>query len=223
MNIKQVRDTATRFGLQAAAADIAYRAARRVTEVTVLQGVTLTILGVEPKFLSDDAGCRWAFLDRDALHGALRRGNALGMDAAFIDAALGRGDRCYGALDGDDLVAYGWYSNRPTPVTSIADDMVLHFDPAYAYMYKGYTLPEHRGRRLHGIGMARALAAYVQEGARGLVSIVDAGNFASLASCYRLGYRAVGLIFHTRVAGKDFTFATHGCEEYGLRLEPARG
>src|SRR5262249_28103377 len=145
-----------------------------------------------------------------------------GMDAEFIDQALARGDRCYGAIDGDTIVAYGWYSTKPTPVTAISEDMVLHFDSAYAYMYRGYTLPAYRGKRLHGIGMARAMEAYVREGSRGLVSVVDAANFASLASCYRLGYRSFGQIICARIAGQYFTFATGGCEEYSFRIDPAR-
>ena len=219
MNIKQVYETVHRFGLNAAAQDIAYRAASKVTEVTMLKVVSLTMDSVDPLFLTDEAGYTWGFLDAPTLHGALRRGTPLSMDASFVDGAMARGDRCYGALRDDTLVAYGWYSTQPTPVTAIADDMLFHFDSAYSYMYRGYTLPEHRGRRLHGIGMARAMEALVQGGSQGLVSIVDARNFPSLASCFRLGYRSFGQILCARIAGHDFTYATKGCAPYGVYMK----
>ncbi len=222
MNIKHVYETAARFGINAAAEDIACRAASKIAEVKILKGISLTMESVDPAFLAEDAGYRWGFLDAAALHGALVRGAPLPMDAAFVDEAILAGDRCYGALDGDTIVAYGWYSSRPTAVTAIADDVILHFDRSYSYMYRGYTVPEYRGKRLHGIGMARAMEALVQSGSAGLVSVVDSGNFASLASCYRLGYRSFGQIFVARVAGRCFTHETRGCEAYDLRLEQAR-
>lgn len=222
MKFKHVYETAARFGINAAAEDIACRAASKIAEVKILKAICLTRESVDPAFLADDAGYHWGFLDAATLHGALLRGAPLPMDAAFIDDAILAGDRCYGALDGDALVAYGWYSNRPTAVTAIADDMILHFDPSYSYMYRGYTVPEYRGKRLHGIGMARAMEALVQGGSAGLVSVVDSGNFASLASCYRLGYRSFGQIIAVRIAGHCFTHETRGCEAYDLRLEQAR-
>lgn len=222
MNIKQVYETVHRFGFNAAAQDIACRAASKVTEVTILRGIRLTMDSVDPLFLADEAGYDWGFIDGATLHGALRRGAPLAMDASFIDDAIARGDRCYGALQGDTITAYGWYSTHPTPVTSVADDMIFHFDSAYAYMYRGYTLPEHRGRRLHGIGMARAMEAHAQGGSHGLVSIVDATNFASLASCFRLGYRSFGQIFCAKIAGHHLTYATKGCEPYGVFMRPAK-
>src|SRR5204863_3951591 len=67
------------------------------------------------------------------------------LPADFVTQALERGDRCYGLWQGDLLAAYGWYSNQPT---AIDDQFILHFDPAYTYMYKGFTLPAFRGQRL---------------------------------------------------------------------------
>jgi hypothetical protein len=222
MGIKHVYETAARFGIQAAAGDFAYRAARKVTELTIFKGVALTMNSVDPSFLTEDVGCRWGFLDATALRRALLRGEPLQMDVAFVDGALRKGDVCYGAVEDDRIISYGWYSIQPTAVTVLEGDMVLHFDSAYAYMYRGYTLPEHRGRRLHGIGMARALEAIVQGGARGLVSIVDARNFASLSSCYRLGYHPFGQIFCATVGGHPVTYATKGCEAYRFEIRPAR-
>lgn len=221
MSTKRVFQTANQFGLRAAAADIAFRAARRFVDLKVLRGVVLTMDTVAPGFLEEDAGFRWSFVGAEALHAALDAGVPLAMDHAFIDEATSRGDRCYAASSPEGIASYGWYSTRPTAVTVIADDMVLHFDTAYAYMYRGYTLPAYRGKRLHGIGMARAMRSLVEAGSRGLVSVVDSTNTASLTSCYRLGYHDFGRLYCARVAGRFATYATSGCTAYAFRLRQA--
>ena len=86
------------------------------------------------------------------------------LDSAFVDRATALGDRCFGFVEGDVLTSYGWYSRRPTEA---GHGLVLRFDPAYVYMYKGFTHPKHRGQRLHAIGMAAALEEYTREGAKG--------------------------------------------------------
>jgi len=48
----------------------------------------------------------------------------------------------------------------------MSDDLEVHFDAAYVYMYKGLTFDPYRGRRLHAIGKAGALAAYQAVGTR---------------------------------------------------------
>ena len=220
MNAQHFRDAVNKFGLHAAVQDIACRAANKVTDVMILKGLSLTMDSVDPSFFHGNGGCHWGFLDEAALRRAVKNAAdpADDMDEAFIEAALAKGDRCYGALDGDVLVSHGWYSTVPT---HLSDDLVLHFDRAYTYMYKGYTRPAYRGRRLHGIGMAGAMKAYATEGKRGLVSYVESTNFSSLRSCYRMGYRDFGRILCVLSAGRYVTHATAGCGAYGFRLEPA--
>jgi hypothetical protein len=119
-------------------------------------------------------------------------------------------------FDGDALASYGWYSEKPSPID---DHFVLHFDPAYTYMYKGYTLPAYRGRRLHAVGMCRALRAFAGESKTGLISYVEANNFASLRSVARMGYRVFGNVYLLRAANRAFTFATRSCRNYGFWVE----
>jgi len=215
MNTEHTREIVHTHGVYAAVHDLVYRAARRLTDLRILEGMRLTLGTVDRSFLDADAS-GWGFLDRETLLACVGA-RALDMNEAFVEQATGRGDRCYGVMIGDELASYGWYSTRPTPVT---DDLILHFDPSYAYMYKGYTRSEHRGKRLHGIGMARALAALTAEGRKGLVSFVESNNFASLRSCHRLGYQEFGRLFATRAQGRYRTYATPGCEIYDFRVEP---
>lgn len=219
MDIQSIKDSMSRRGVSVTIGELAYRAANKVTDVRVLCAMTLTPATVDPTFLEESAGMTWGFLDERQLERSLGQGADADMDRAFIRSALAKGDRCYGALegDGDDarIAAYGWYSTRPTMVT---DGLELRFDADWAYMYKGYTLPAYRGRRLHGLAMARAMRAYVEEGKKGLVSYVDATNEASLKSCRRMGYRDLGHLVAAKIAGRWVTHAAKSCTPFGLAL-----
>lgn len=116
------------------------------------------------------------------------------------------------------LTSYGWYSTRPTEA---GPGLVLHFDPAYAYMYKGFTLPRFRGHRLHAIGMASALEAYTREGSKGLVSYVESSNFASLRSCVRMGYQTFGHVVFVKTKNGCVSRVMGRCKEYGFHVEVA--
>jgi hypothetical protein len=132
----------------------------------------------------------------------------------FLARAYERGDRCYGIFDGRTLASHGWYAQRPTP---ISERYMLHFDPAYTYQFKGYTLEAYRGRRLHAIGMCRALRALTEEGRKGLIAYVAANNFASLRSVARMGYKIFGTLYLAQTGGHAIAFATDGCRGYGVR------
>jgi hypothetical protein len=214
MNLEHTKDCYQRYGLGAAFQDLAYRAAKRGTELRVLHGLVLTMDSVAQDNLVATTTQRWGFVERDELVRCFSSARK-DLDTAFLSQALDKGDRCFGAFEGDTLVSYGWYSTQPTAVD---DRLELSFDSAYAYMYKGFTVPSHRGQRLHGIGMAKALEAYAREGKKGLVSYVEATNFASLKSCERLGYREFGKVACMRVGGRTVIRATRGCAAYRFEL-----
>ena len=215
MNLSPIRDNFKKFGIAAGLHDVTKKAVNKVVPVRVLCAMKLTFDRVDPEFLSLPAGYAGAFATPEQLR-AWQGDARLDLDDAFLRDAATRGDLCYAITWGSDLVSYGWYSKRPT---SIADDLVLHFDEAWVYMFKGLTLPEYRGNRLHAIGMARALEAYEREGSNGILSYVESNNFASLRSCYRMGYQDIGIIMVSRVRGRALTLETPGCRPYGLWVE----
>jgi hypothetical protein len=215
MNYALVRDNFKHFGAVACAHDVAKRAVNKVVPVRVLRTMKLTREGVDARYLEMPSGFRGHFATADEL--ARWQGEARHqLDPEFLQQALAREDRCFAITYGQTLASYGWYSQRPT---AISTDLILHFNPAWVYMFKGYTLPEYRGMRLHAIGMAHALDAHVREGARGILSYVESNNFASLRSCYRMGYEPLGTIVACRTPRKTHLFASRGCRRYGLRLE----
>lgn len=214
--VRHVVDQTRAFGPAAALHDLQMRAVNRAVPFQILKGMTAVLADIDRRLL-EAPGFDARFATRDELMAALADPElAEEMSAEFVESALARGDECFGLFDGDTLASFGWYSTQPTP---IAQDLVLHFDPAWVYMYKGYTLASHRGRRLHGIGMSMALAAYTDRGARGLISYVKSNNFQSLRSIHRTGYRVFGEVFVLRALGRVLTWATPGCQPYAFRLE----
>jgi hypothetical protein len=212
--VHHVRESLVRHGVSATLYDLAYHTVNIVADFRVLRGMTVRPSDVNDSILFEAPGFHGRFILSDELARTYQGAHELSSD--FLREASVRGDRCYALFDGDALASYGWYSEKPSPID---DHFVLHFDPAYTYMYKGYTLPAYRGRRLHAVGMCRALRVFAGESKTGLISYVEANNFASLRSVARMGYRVFGNVYLLRAANRAFTFATRSCRNYGFWVE----
>jgi len=213
MNLETVKGNIKNFGISKALADVGMRAANRVVPFKVLKGICIET--VDPAFLECHPRYGGLFLDETMLR-QLSGDPKNELTPKFLDEALAKGDACYGFVAGSELAAYGWYSSKPTDLE--LPGLQLFFSDRYVYMYKGFTAPNHRGQRLHAVGMTRALQAYINRGYRGIVSYVEWNNFSSLKSCYRMGYRDFGNI---AIAGVGDHYVLHhdaGCRQYGFRL-----
>ena len=215
--LERLRTEVQRAGLWETAIVLGLVAAQRVLDVRVLQIIAVTpphlrrdYLALDPRFSASFAGRAW-LLDRVAADPELE------MTPEFVRAAFDRGDRCYVITDGRRIASYGWYSCRSTPIFG---GLMFCFDPAYTYMYKGYTHPDYRGLRLHAIGMSRALAESSGPDCRGLVSFVERTNQSSLKSCYRMGYTGVTKIAVTGSAGAHRTLRLGGRDTPQVAVEP---
>lgn len=214
--VQHLRDTSKHYGRGAALYELEYRGLNHLTKVSVLRGMTAVLADVDPRLFNASP-----FAARFCTRSELMRAVGLAevraeMSAEFVDQALSRGDECFGIFDEDKLASFGWYSSRPTTIEA---DLALHFDPAWVYMYKGFTLGAYRGKRLHGIGMSLALREYTQRGSRGLISYVEGNNFASLRSTEKMGYKQFGAVYMARVRGRALTWSSPGCKPYGFRVE----
>ena len=202
---------AQRFGYRTACADVMYRLLRRVS-TRCFVAVVLPPESINARSLENPHGYSCRFLTEAEIH-RIATSQPEFFSAEFAARTLAKPDRCYGIFDGERLVSSGWYSWLPT---SVNQRMSVVFNPDYVYMYKGWTAEAYRGQRLHALGMAKATLAYAEEGCKGVVSYVEANNFASLQSCWRLGYRKFGRVW---VAGSDSRFRTlrsPGCRAYGF-------
>ena len=126
---------------------------------------------------------------------------------------------------------YSWYTKATNEFSAT---LRLDFDRRWVYQYRAFTLPEHRGRRLHAIGMTNALAACLTRGDRGLLICVDASNTASMTSCLRMGYRVFGTIYSIAPAkwlgqrapkhgllARHLIYHSPGCRRFDFRLTRA--
>lgn len=178
----------------------------------VLKCITIDV--PDPGFLSNNNGYLCQFLDPERLMD-LSKNQEYQLEREFLSEALSKGDDCFVILDGDRLANYGWYSNKPTKVSQ---ELELRFDERYIYMYNGYTHPNYRGQRLHATGMTMALNHYLNKGYKGIVSWVEANNFNSLRSCYRMGYRDFGEIYIVKLFHRRLILSSRGCRDYGFEV-----
>jgi hypothetical protein len=119
-----------------------------------------------------------------------------GNPSYYIDPTLAEGVRsghehCFAAFAGDRLAAFGCYTLELVPPEQAAG-AAMSFPSDVAYMSYGFTHADFRGARLHGLIMGLALQELAKRGITKLVSIVAWTNWASLKSCYRLGYSNLG-------------------------------
>jgi len=217
MDLTEFKRNIEQFGAVKALEDVALRALNRGVFFKILKGVKID--AVHPDFLKCDEKYRGLFLTEGMLAEFAERPE-YELSRGFLDQALAKGDECYGFLDGNVLAAYGWYSKKPTEIDP--PDLVLHFNDQFIYMYKGFTHVNYRGKRLHAIGMTRALEEYLARGYKGIVSYVDWNNFGSLKSCYRMGYKDFGNIYAAKLFNHYSLHSGAGCEPYGFRLEWVR-
>jgi len=216
MAARRIRSNLATLGLADTLYDLALRAANRVLLIKILKG--MAVERVDAAFLICPEPYRATFLAGKRLREfSWDPGNEL--PGSFLDEALSKDDECYGLLAGEALAAYGWYSRRPTRIDP--PDIVLHPGDRYVYMYKGFTHPGHRGRRLHAIGMTLALQHYLSKGYDGLVSYVESNNFSSLKSVSRMGYETFGAVYVLKLCGVYCMHASAGFQERGVRIEPA--
>lgn len=149
------------------------------------------------------------FLTADEICAAARD-PANDLDAGLATRLASGRDFCFGALDHGRLANYSWYSlGAVDPEHSLGAGFVLPADAIY--MYKAFTRPEYRGRRLHEASIHRAAAHFAQQGIRRLIAIIEYGEWASLKSHTRMGCRRIGW------------FAMIGRQVVLWRCEPRQG
>jgi GNAT superfamily N-acetyltransferase len=206
---KVVRKDLTWFGPARTGYDLFIRGLNRCVHCKLILAITLEEAQAIP--LDADSAFGWRFFNEAELH-ELAQNPDNDIREQFLHVALSRGDRCFGALDHGVLASYGWYATMPTEV----EGAVLQFPPEYVYAYKAFTHPNHRGKRLHAIGMNQALRHYLRRGYRGFVSCVETNNFASRRSFARLGFQCRGWAAILKLREHRFIHTSAGCRRAGL-------
>ena len=195
-----------------------YKVFRRSIRYQALRCMTLSQHDVDPRFFEQPEGLEVKFLS--ATEFAAIPNATHPIPEALLRKRAERNDWSSVVLDGEKIVAYGWYTNSPCPLDDV---YAFHFDRRHVYMYDGFTDPSYRGRQLHAYGMAHALRKVTEDGSMGLVSYVEADNFASLRSVARLGYQVFGSCRSVRLFGRDFAWESKACRAHDTYIRPRVG
>jgi hypothetical protein len=211
-----------RYGLQPTLQAWTLRALKRSTGITFMEGIRLRQLPGEPSLpdepsgdgaKGDDSSYRLGFLSRFELE-QYAASNSHQLDSEFVRRSLARGDDCFGVFHGYDLAAYSWYS---TQVTAAEDGFAVSCSKKYVYMYKAYTHPQYRGRRLYALGVTHAVREYLHLGFQGMICYVQPQNLASLKALQRAGCDTFG--FAAYVRGTRWVHHSAGCSRVGFHVQ----
>ena len=140
---------------------------------------------------------------------------ALDMESGFVRAALARGDVAFGAVDGDQLIAYVW---RPFGAAPDADGLWVKVDPPYHYAYKAFTLPAYRGKRIHIALSYLSDDYFLERGYTAEVGFSEISNFPGIAAADFVGRKRVGFAGYVKWFGRAVPFRTPGVKRVGFEL-----
>jgi hypothetical protein len=186
----------------------------RLTPFTVYKVMILTMSHVDKTYLQGCTEFQQIFLSAEAMKRWVGKPNN-DLSAKSIAEAIANQEECLAIFDGEELVSYGWYTDMPAHARS---ELYFHFNGAYKYTHKTYTVSDYRGKRLHGIGMAKACEKYTERKYNGLIGVVEAHNLNSIRSAYRLGWRDVGKAYAIMIFGRYLTYEDRGSRRYGCKL-----
>lgn len=194
-------------GVRGVVKHLGYDLANRLVYFDCLHAMTLELQHVDKKYLGGPPeGMTIRFLTEAEVR-KFAENPILDLDKSYVDESLANGDQCLAILDGDNLASYGWAGTGPTKITG---EFNLNVTSDWVYMYRGFTNPAYRGRRLQGIGMAHAVKTFAAQGYKGITSIVASTNAASLKSCERSGYSHKSRIYLVGHRNHFFAFHTAG-------------
>ena len=140
---------------------------------------------------------------------------ALDVDAQKVQASLGRGELCVGALDASTLVGYAWFACQPAPHTAA---LWMEFDRRLVYVYRAFVAPGYRGRGIASALYRQVDPLFLARGRTAALLCIAFGNHASLAAAQRSGARVAGYCAYVQ-AGRLFLHArTRGAIRLGYRF-----
>jgi hypothetical protein len=103
------------------------------------------------------------------------------------------GHQCFGALDGPNLVCYVWCAQRNiSPEHTMGIPFSLPADACY--LFKAFTVPAYRGRRLYNLTARRTMVELCRLGKTRGIALIEYGNRASMRSHDRIGMQPQGWI-----------------------------
>lgn len=212
--------TRRRYGVLRMLHELIYKLAQRVMTLDITHLMRLDLEHVclrtdEPpdiefRFLTSDEVARFAKPENDITPDLTDR------------VELGR-DFCFAALANGRLAAYAWYAlgsieaeqNRGDTVST---GVAMSFPDNMAFMYKGFTHPDFRGKGLYGYVNAKALEELQARGVSTVISTADWTNWSALNACWRIGYQNLGLVWRGGWGRLMFTVAPRKGKSLHIRF-----
>ncbi|MAJ60375.1 MAG: hypothetical protein CBC48_10380, partial [bacterium TMED88] len=136
----------------------------------------------------------------------------------LAEAAIANGDVITGAFKNGRLVSYVFATNLSAPHD---DYFSVRVPPKMRYGYKGYTLPEHRGRHLmYSMSHLRARNdIFIQRGCKQHMAFIGAWNLSSLRSNRRTSTnRLIGYAVNAYWGKRPVSFLTPRVKRTGFRF-----
>lgn len=173
---------------------IAYRAARKVMTLDVTAVVWLE----RSRLRLPDVGGEFTFRLLSASDArALADDPANDIPGTMADRLHGDRDFCLAAFSADRLASYAWFAvgsieaehhRGPQPKSGVA----VSFPSTVAFMYKGFTHPDFRGRKLYGAVVGHGLVGLKSCGVQSVLSTMDWTNTPARLALGRIGFEELG-------------------------------
>jgi hypothetical protein len=216
VTLPRLRADAARYGWFAALRAAAFGwLARRGVEINFIQSRPLVAV---PSPFEED-GIVYRLVTPEVLYAQAQRPE-LDLNPAFLRHALGQGDYCCGAFDGDRLVSYVW---RSAVGAAHVRGIEVRAAPTCRYGYKAFTLPAYRGRGIYPRIAPLADAAFLEQGKTHAAAFTAAQNLASLQSDKKIGNSVVGYAGYVRIGSLCIPFHSPGVKRRALRFVRATG
>jgi hypothetical protein len=113
----------------------------------------------------------------------------LDISCDFVRQALARGDHCVGALDQGKVVGYAW---RTTSSVKVDRQIAMKFGDKLYYRFKGYILPEYRGRNIFNNIKRVAESKQLALGRTHAFGCIETHNYPSLKASEKHGDITIG-------------------------------
>jgi len=216
--VSTIRCDIKHFGIKHALYDVLLRSTNRLILFRVLRLVTISKVKRHDPL---PAGYLFKPIMPDDL-AKLAQDKAYEINPVLLRESRQAGNSCFGIFDGSRLANYLFIYTTPALMT---DDLQITFGRNYAYLCATFTHPDYRGRHMNSIAAAFASGAYLDKGFKKLLAYVDANNFSSLKSLFRVGWVAVDTIYIVRIFGRYFIRSGAGSSAHEFRITqlPANG
>lgn len=198
----------------------AYRLAQRFIVLDVTHLMILDANDAVAPMTADDL--TFDFLTPDEVS-SLSRDGTNGLDTAMTERMSHNGDFCFAAFANNQLVGYAWFAfGRVGPECNQGESLLtgvgMSFPASMCFMYKGFVRREFRGRQIYGHLMSRALILLAGRNITRILSTADWTNFSAHKSCYRLGYRYLGLVWRVGYPRRMLTVTPSASGSLGIHF-----